>query len=1031
MSELAQQLIAENKLTKNPYLDLGNCGLRKWPKELFDCIWLEEINMCSTRFDLKTRKVIESKNFGKYNTFLDIPIEIQKLQNLKVLCINVFNEHSSISLDITPISKLIHLQYLDLSACKIEDINPLYSLVNLQYLKLNGNNIANVFSIAHLINLQSLILGGNAIEDISALANLTNLECLELYMNFIDDISSLINLTNLQTLDLSVNKIVDISSLSNLVNLKELNLDYNQLRDLEPLSRLTNLENLSLINNCIFDINPLKKLLKLKFLYLKSNRIKFVDDSLLECLKNLYHLEISFNPIKNIKREIVDLHECVEPLKEYFKRLANGEITDFEAKIILIGNGGVGKTSLLKRWIYNKFDPNEKSTHGIVVESFDFNDLPIKQNYENLRLNIWDFCGLDIYHSLHSHFLQTDALFLLVWDAQTEEKQTQTEILHTIKTVVYRNYRKNYWLNYIKTLSKNSPIIIVQTKRDKYQCKELDFTISEKKYYNIKGVLAVESESADVANGFDKLRVAVSQCIAKQLKESSASLSTSWLGIKYTIEEILENNGLKNEEDKIRQIHIDDFAVLCKKKGLDNREANQLIEYFHNSGLFYYKKGIFDNNIVLDQQWTINAIYIIFNRNNFFANRHPYGRFKGIDLSVIWSKPNNNGIAYSLVEQKHFISFMLQCEICFESEIGYEAFLEKSFIAPQLLPFEKPSTLSHKSLFKRDLINDQSYLSFNKKLVYYKYKFKFLKAFTIQRFIVRCGQLARVTDLWQLGMVLTWGDRPAMIEAFPETDEILIKMEDRSDKSLLDRIRNEMVKILEAETEIEEFISLNGFEYVNLKKLRYLPKENKLIEAENKIVVSAANYQPFLHFSKDLIFFQPSITITDAPKIKEMMEETKINSKTIRTEPINVFLSYSHIDEPLKDDLDKSLSALKHSNKIKTWNDRKMKGGDVWDNSIKKQLEKADLILLLISADFMASKYIWEVEITKALEKHNSKQAKVIPIFLRHCDFEGMPFEKLQGFPKDAKPVNSFADKDEAFTQIAKGIRSVVDTFFV
>jgi hypothetical protein len=142
---------------------------------------------------------------------------------------------------------------------------------------------------------------------------------------------------------------------------------------------------------------------------------------------------------------------------------------------------------------------------------------------------------------------------------------------------------------------------------------------------------------------------------------------------------------------------------------------------------------------------------------------------------------------------------------------------------------------------------------------------------------------------------------------------------------------------------------------------------------------------------------------------------------------ISVFFSYSHKDETTKDKIDISLSALKRSEKIKTWNDRKITPGTEWDDNIKKELENADLILLLISADFLASDYIWNVEIKKAIEKHERKETIVIPIFCRSCDYKEMPFAKIQGLPPDAQPLLSFTDLDEGLTLIAKGIRKVVE----
>jgi internalin A len=164
-------------------------------------------------------------------------------------------------------------------------------------------------------------------------------------------------------------------------------------------------------------------------------------------------------------------------------------------------------------------------------------------------------------------------------------------------------------------------------------------------------------------------------------------------------------------------------------------------------------------------------------------------------------------------------------------------------------------------------------------------------------------------------------------------------------------------------------------------------------------------------------------------RFEERSPYLRVDEQKAEQQKLNIFLSYSHEDEILKDQLDNHLSALKKSNKINVWNDRKIQGGDNWDESIKKQLKEADIILLLISADFMASEYIWNVEVKSAIERDNNGEAKVIPIFLRDCDFKDMPFEKLQGYPEDAKPIISFQNRDDAFSQVAKGIRRDIEVW--
>jgi len=139
--------------------------------------------------------------------------------------------------------------------------------------------------------------------------------------------------------------------------------------------------------------------------------------------------------------------------------------------------------------------------------------------------------------------------------------------------------------------------------------------------------------------------------------------------------------------------------------------------------------------------------------------------------------------------------------------------------------------------------------------------------------------------------------------------------------------------------------------------------------------------------------------------------------------PITVFFSYSHQDEKLRDKLTTHLKLMERTNVIDTWHDRAIPTGGEWDKKIKTELLEADIILLLISADFLASDYIWDVEVKTAMKRHEAGDAVVVPIVLRDCDWFDAPFGKLQGLPKDAKPVISYSNMDEAFTFIARKIK--------
>ena len=141
----------------------------------------------------------------------------------------------------------------------------------------------------------------------------------------------------------------------------------------------------------------------------------------------------------------------------------------------------------------------------------------------------------------------------------------------------------------------------------------------------------------------------------------------------------------------------------------------------------------------------------------------------------------------------------------------------------------------------------------------------------------------------------------------------------------------------------------------------------------------------------------------------------------------NIFISYAHADEDLKKELDKYLKVLKRSSKIQSWNDRDLIPGQEYDAEIMSALGRANVILLLISIDFNSSDFIWDKELAAAMKRHEEGTAHVVPVILRRCDWSKMPYAKLQALPRNARPVTEYDNRDEAFTEIAEGIESLVD----
>ena len=143
--------------------------------------------------------------------------------------------------------------------------------------------------------------------------------------------------------------------------------------------------------------------------------------------------------------------------------------------------------------------------------------------------------------------------------------------------------------------------------------------------------------------------------------------------------------------------------------------------------------------------------------------------------------------------------------------------------------------------------------------------------------------------------------------------------------------------------------------------------------------------------------------------------------------PLNVFISYSHKDRKLRDELAIHLSKLRNQQAITDWFDGDIIGGTEWEPQILERLHAAQIILLLISANFLASKFCYSIEMTQAIARHDANQACVIPIILRPVDWKGTPFAKLKVLPSDGKPVSQWRSHDEAFANIIKGIRRAIE----
>lgn len=153
------------------------------------------------------------------------------------------------------------------------------------------------------------------------------------------------------------------------------------------------------------------------------------------------------------------------------------------------------------------------------------------------------------------------------------------------------------------------------------------------------------------------------------------------------------------------------------------------------------------------------------------------------------------------------------------------------------------------------------------------------------------------------------------------------------------------------------------------------------------------------------------------------------HEQSSRQKPATVFFSYAHDDEPLRKKLSNHLGGLRHSGYISEWSDGQIIAGQEWSPEIIQQLDKADIILLLVTSSFLGSEFIGRVELARALDRHRRRAAIVIPVILKPADWQSTDLGKLQALPAHGRAVSTWPDPDTAYVDIAQGLRQAIDTW--
>jgi internalin A len=861
-------------------------------------------------------------------------------------------------------------------------------------LNLSGRGLSELpETIGQLSQLQNLALIGNRLTELpEAIGQLGQLQRLELDYNQLTELpDAMSQLRQLQSLDLRGNKLTELrEAIGQLSQLQSLYLMDNRLTELpEAIGQLSQLQDLSLEGNRLTALpETIGQLSQLRGLYLAGNQLTALPDAIgqlrqlqvlglegnqlmalpesLRNLDSLAELHLHNNPGLDLPPEVLGptLNErwgssptepAANPQKilEYYFRTRGGRRPLNEAKLILVGYGAVGKTSLVNRLVHNRFDMGEKETEGINITQW-----PVSlHDEEHIRLHIWDFGGQEIMHSTHQFFLTQRSLYLLVLNGRQGHEDADAD----------------YWLNLIESFGEGSPVIVVLNK-----IKEHSFDVNRRglrqKFAIIRDFVETDCEDE---TGIAALKQAILR-ETDRLEHLRDAFPANWFGIKDQLASMEAN-----------YISYDEYRKICRENGEGEGGAQEsLASYLHSLGiaLNYKDDPRLRDTHVLNPRWVTNGIYKILNAEDL-------ARRKGeLQLDALTGVLDPN--TYPPERHGFLLELMRKFELCFTFPDD-----QGRYLVPELLDKQQPEGAED--------FRPEQCLNF-------QYHYSILPEGLLPRFIVRTHVLSTGQPRWRMGVILEWEGNRAVVKGDKEDKRVFISVqgpESRGRRELLAVIRHD-------------------FEHIH-RSFKFTPQEMVPVPDVPEVLVS---YQELLVMERKGIWTFPKVSgdrvlelnVGDLLNGVDLEGARRVSRAEREDRGIRVFCSYSHKDEDLRAELETHLKLLQRQGVISLWHDRRIPPGDEWKKQIDEELNRADIISLLVSSDFLASDYCYDIEVDRAMARHDANEARVIPVVVRDVAWHKAPFAKCQALPKEGKAVTLWGEgvhgRDSAWRNVAEGI---------
>jgi internalin A len=443
-------------------------------------------------------------------------------------------------------------------------------------------------------------------------------------------------------------------------------------------------------------------------------------------------------PLTNPPPEIVDQGNAA--ILNYFRERASGGVDHlYEAKMLILGEAGAGKTSLLRR-LYQPDQPlptEKEITKGIAIYRHEF----LLKNGRRFRLNVWDFGGQEIYHATHQFFLTRRSLYLLVDDTRKDHKSVSDEGF-------------KYWLELMDVLGGHSPVLIFQNEKGG-RSKAIDIGGIKGRYDNVKDSYAGNLE---YGNATDRVRNGI-EFYAQNLSHIGEKLPARWVKVRADIEV------RATEAPHISQQEY--FQIYSRHLDFDRVKALYLSQYLHDLGVFlhFQRDLLLAHTVILQNQWATEAVFRILDDE---IVKERFGRFDLTDCERLWPE--------SVYAEKHLelLALMQRFELCYELKDKTPL----TWLAPQLLPPVKPYLLAHWAM-PEDLV--------------LRYQYDFLPKGLISRLTVRLHRfVSNPTVAWVTGVLFTHDRTMVLVEILANGREIELRARGLESKALLSVIASDL-----------------------------------------------------------------------------------------------------------------------------------------------------------------------------------------------------------------------------------------------